>query len=347
MRLHVIGLPHEAGEAEYDWHTGFSERISHFCQMMHDRGHNVTLYSGAYAGEVCAEHVDCGSAIGVPEFRADDLQFAEFNARAVNALSRRLQPSHLLCLIGGNAQEPIVNGVRTWSPNQIAVEFGIGYSGTMPQANHVYESYAWMHAVYAQHSGNAGAVDGRFFDTVIPPSFDPKDFPLGEQGDYLLFVGRLEHRKGLQIALDTAEAMEVPLIVVGAGTFELPAWVDYRGTVNHAERISLMANARALMAPTLYLEPFGRVAVEAQMCGTPAITTDWGGFTETVEDGVSGFRCRMLRDFCDAVEASDSLDRKEIRARAQNRYCLEAIGARYELYFEQLSELWGKGFYAV
>ena len=83
------------------------------------------------------------------------------------------------------------------------------------------------------------------------------------------------------------------------------------------------------------------------MTGTPVITTDWGAFTETVVDGVTGFRCRTFGEFVEAVELAPTLDRKAIRERALTTYSLEAITPRYERYFRRLADLWGDGWYTT
>ncbi len=44
------------------------------------------------------------------------------------------------------------------------------------------------------------------------------------------------------------------------------------------ERLALLGNAKSVLMPTYYLEPFGGVHVEAQLCDTPVITTDWSAF---------------------------------------------------------------------
>jgi len=41
------------------------------------------------------------------------------------------------------------------------------------------------------------------------------------------------------------------------------------------ERAELMGGAIAVIAPSMFPEPFCLVVIEAQMCGTPTITTDW------------------------------------------------------------------------
>lgn len=269
----------------------------------------------------------------------DDLPaWDPLNAEQAERINERAEPGDLLLIPFGVCQQTIASRL----PHMRAVEYGIGYGGTFADFR-VFESRAWQATVYGSQQGAHGA-DGRFYDAVIPNFFDPDDFPLGAGGDYLLYVGRLTERKGLQIVLETAERTGLPLVVAGAGEYQLPEWVDYRGVVAGEEKAKLMGEARALLCPTLYLEPFGGVAVEAQMCGTPAISTDFGAFPETVEQGVSGFRCRRMDEFVSAVEQAGDLDREAIRARAVDRFSLDAVRPLYEDYFDHLSTLDGAGF---
>ena len=91
-----------------------------------------------------------------------------------------------------------------------------------------------------------------------------------------------------------------------------------------------------MFAPTIYVEPFNCAAVEAQFCGTPIISTDFGGFTETVEHGVTGFRCSYLGEFVRAIKDAELLDRRYIHLRAVEKYSMHHIKYDYERYFRRL-----------
>jgi len=106
-----------------------------------------------------------------------------------------------------------------------------------------------------------------------------------------------------------------------------------------------MGKAQALLAPTLYIEPFGNIVPEAHFTGTPTITTDWGAFVETNLHGVTGYRCRTFDEFCKAVDNVWTLDPTVIHNRAVQNYSLEAIQPQYEKYFTRLLTLWNNGWY--
>jgi glycosyltransferase involved in cell wall biosynthesis len=226
----------------------------------------------------------------------------------------------------------------------MTVEFGVGYGGTFTQKR-VFESYAWMHTVYgAQSMNKPHDIDGNYWDTVIPGYLDPAMFPFEEEkDDYFLFIGRLVERKGFRIAADVCFDLGARLIVAGQG--EPPLGCEYAGIVGPRERGLLMSKAKAVFVPTQYIEPFGNVNVEAQACGTPVITTDWGAFTETVVQGVTGYRCRTFGEFKAAAQNVGTLDPKIIRDRAVSLYSMDTIAKRYEEYFTRLLLLWGDGWY--
>lgn len=199
------------------------------------------------------------------------------------------------------------------------------------------------------------SINGSHYDRVIPSYFDPNDFEFSERkDDYFLYMGRMIKRKGIVIAYDTCEALGAKLIIAGQGAhvtergsllpnetpdFELePGHWEYVGFADAGKRKTLMARARALFAPTEYLEPFGSVVPEALLSGTPAITTDFGAFTDLIENGVNGWRCHTLRDFVWAAQRVHKLNPARIRYDAM-RYLMDNVRWDYQCWFDDLHQV--------
>lgn len=352
MRFHLVSLPHTQATAEYSA-CAFTMKVRGFARMMKDRGHTVILYAGEEHDTPADELVTCiterqrAKAVGdghytQASFEGGLLHWKVFNFQVVENIQERYQPGDFVCIIGGAAQRVIVERLAS---KMFVVEFGIGYAGTCAPYR-VFESYAWMHSVYAAGKWNAGDVDPPWFDEVIPGYFDPALFPVSEEkDDYLLFVGRLTDRKGPHVAAEVAKATGRHLIVAGQGT--APDGAEHVGIIGPERRGELMSRARALLVPSLYVEPFGNVAIEAMACGTPAITTDWGAFTETVIEGVTGFRCRSLAEFVAAVDNAPSISPWACRQHVEGRYSFAVIGEQYERYFQRIKTVEDRGWYAL
>ena len=351
MRFHVVGLPH-TNTTEQFTACAYTEKIRKFCIMMKNLGHTVYLYAGEFNEAPCDEHVVCITenerlaAVGNNHYSAASFDWTlphwvNFNSNVISGINQRLEHKDFICLISGYASKPIADAF----PNELSVEFGIGYGGSF--ANYkVFESYAWMHSCYGSKVTDPHALNGKFYDTVIPSYIVEDDFPYQEEpDDYYLYIGRLIERKGYQIAVDVCKHLGKRLVIAGQGI--PPEYGEYVGVVGTEERAKLMGGAIAVFTPTIYVEPFGTVAIEAMACGTPVISTDWGAFTETVIHGVTGFRCHTLQEFVDAAEHVKNLDRNKIQEYAKNRYGLSAVAKMYNEYFTRLQTLWGDGWYQI
>lgn len=84
-------------------------------------------------------------------------------------------------------------------------------------------------------------------------------------------------------------------------------------------------------------------------CGTPVLGSSFGAFTETIEHGENGYRCRTLGDWLtgiERIEAQELAPRDCIRSAAVNRYSMWNVAARYDAVFRQLGALWTEGWYS-
>ncbi len=366
MRFHVVALPHTWTAMSHSA-CAFTMKILHFCQMMDSLGHEVFHY-GVEGSEVPGKHIEIMSraeqvrhfgpynpdALYSVDWSGKAQYWKDFNYKATQQINSRIQKGDFVCVMGGTLNLPLANAI---SSHAMVVEYGIGYNGTFAKYR-VFESYAHMHKIWGADGGYDP--DGKFYDAVIPNYLNPADYPFkAEKQDYFLYLGRLITRKGINIAVETCKRIGARLVVAGQGmkSYEnntlvcedggVYPGVEYVGFATGQKRADLFSNARGIFVPTTYIEPFGAVAIEAQMAGTPAITTDFGAFTETVEHGKTGYRCHTLDHFVWAAKNVHTLDPHYIHQRAVANYSMDAVRWKYQEYFQMLTDLWSDGWYAV
>ncbi|MDM7940149.1 MAG: glycosyltransferase [Methanothrix sp.] len=350
LRLHLLGLAHVPSHPQVSM-CAYTQKVVKLSRMLTDLGHEVIFYGGEGSEVQCSEFVECISktertqCYGEYDWTKDffkhsgsDLAYSIFNLRAIHEINRRKKPGDLLLVSMGNYQKPIADAVGL-----PAVESGIGYTGVFSNYR-VFESQAWMHYIYGLlHQDN-----GQSYDCVIPNYFYPEDFPYREKKeDFFLYIGRLVYRKGVSIAVQVADILGSKLIIAGQGSLQDPVEglnitspnVSHIGSVGPAARADLMGRAKAVFVPTMYLEPFGGVAVEAQMCGTPVITSDWGAFPETVLHGQTGYRCHTLDDYVWAARNIDQIRPKDCRDWAVQNFGATRVAKMYDEYLHKIARL--------
>jgi len=161
--------------------------------------------------------------------------------------------------------------------------------------------------------------------------------------EYLAFLGRISPEKNPVGAIQIAERAGLPLKIaakvdavdkvyydnVVAPLIAESPHVEFIGEINEAQKQLFLGNARALLFPIDWPEPFGIVMIEAMACGTPVIAFNRGSVPEVIEDGRSGFIVTNVEEAVAAVDRIDALSRKTVRACFDLRYCSAVMAARY------------------
>ena len=186
---------------------------------------------------------------------------------------------------------------------------------------------------------------------------------LSDSERVILFVGRIEPLKGIDILISAAAQLHehenfIVLIVGGdehateridelrglARRLDVDHHISFVGAVRH-EDLPLYYNAADVCVVPSYYESFGLVAVESMACGTPVVASRVGGLTSTVSDGETGYLIpwRCPEPFAERLELL--LDNDELRAsfgragrEAVERFRWSNVAdAVYELYEELIS----------
>jgi len=332
--LHILASPTSYVSINHRMDP-FSIAVVKFINHMTQRGWNCIHYS-IPGSEVSCELVECLTDIG----QTKDLKVAEYNRRAGEEIKKRKSPGDMVVCFHGHENQ----GAAEANPDLKAVEPSIGYMTSAVWAPYrVFVSYAQMHMFYGERGM---LMNPSWYDAVIPNPMTPSEFEYNEnKDDYFLYFGRVIENKGIHIAIQATKETGKKLIIAGPGRISdlgyssTPDHVTQVGLCDAEQRKQLMKNARAIIGPTYYVEPFGNMVAEGYMSGTPAITSDWGGFAETVVQGVTGFRCREMREFTQAIERIDEIQHRDCLDYAMHNYEDNVVHDQFDNYFNKIKTL--------
>jgi glycosyltransferase involved in cell wall biosynthesis len=90
-------------------------------------------------------------------------------------------------------------------------------------------------------------------------------------------------------------------------------------------KLELYKNARALLFPILWEEPFGLVMIEAMATGTPVIAYRRGAIPEVVSDGVTGFIVDTEAQLMEKAGIIGSISRKNCRSWVEEKFTVSRM----------------------
>ncbi|PIZ88533.1 MAG: glycosyl transferase [Candidatus Nealsonbacteria bacterium CG_4_10_14_0_2_um_filter_38_17] len=167
--------------------------------------------------------------------------------------------------------------------------------------------------------------------------------------DYFVWAARIDKYKGIENAIEIAKRARVKLVLAGRldptqkEYFEkkikphLGKQIKYVGEYSREEKSDFFGQAKALLYPIEWHEPFGLNMVEAMACGTPVIAFRMGSVPEVVKDGKTGFIVKNIKEAVEAVKNIDQIKREDCRVWVEENFTTERMVKNYEkLYYNLL-----------
>jgi glycosyltransferase involved in cell wall biosynthesis len=175
-------------------------------------------------------------------------------------------------------------------------------------------------------------------------------FNQNSTGHYVAFLGRIAPEKRPDRAIEIAGRAGVVLKIsakidaadqcywrdVIEPLLRLHPSVEFVGEIDDAHKSEFLGNARALLFPVDWPEPFGLVMIEAMACGTPVIAYACGSVPEIVEDGVTGFIVDTIEGAVAALQRIGHLDRVLVRREFERRFSAERMARDYVAVYDAL-----------
>jgi glycosyltransferase involved in cell wall biosynthesis len=213
----------------------------------------------------------------------------------------------------------------------------------LPDLKPLYIGFSDMPLVSISNAQRKPVANANFVATVLhglpahllKPTYNPG-------GGYLAFLGRISPEKRPDRAIALARAVGIPIRIAAkvdkvdeayfratiAPLLDQPG-VDYIGEIDERTKSEFLGEARALLFPIDWPEPFGLSMIEAMACGTPVLAFRCGSVPEIVDPGVTGLIVDTMEEAEKALPKVLALDRRAVRQRFEERFTATRMAKSY------------------
>jgi glycosyltransferase involved in cell wall biosynthesis len=234
----------------------------------------------------------------------------------------------------------------------------------LPDLPRVYARFPEM-AVVSISDHQRAPLPGAAWAATVYNGVDTEQLPFNARGgEYLAWLGRISPEKGLDRAVKIARLAGLPIKIAarmplddhGDPNVRLD-WehyraviepllrqpdVEYVGEIDDADKVAFLGNARALLFPIDWPEPFGLVMAEALACGTPVVARRRGSVPEVIDDGLTGLIGETDEELAELCLRVDRISRATCRAEAERRFSVRAMTDGYEAVYRGLAQQGGR-----
>lgn len=322
---------------------GGTERIvSYLTEELVRQGHDVTLFASGDSHTTAELHPVCHAALRFDAAVKDPqvfnlLQLEEVRARAYEfdvlhfhtdyfhfPLLRELGLRNAVTTMHGRLDLPGYLQMFAHHPDPSVVSISNDQRRPLPMAN-------WAGTVL--HG--------------LPKNM--RRFEPAPRGDYLAFLGRISPEKRVDRAIEIARRAGMRIRIaakVDAADREYfetciepllsQSHVEFVGEIGERDKCEFLGQARALLFPIDWPEPFGLVMIEAMSCGTPSIAWRAGSVPEIIREDVNGFIVDSIDGAVAAVHRAASVDRARVRTSFEQRFSAERMTRDYLEIYQRL-----------
>lgn len=320
---------------------GGTERIvSYLTEALVFQGHEVTLFASGDSRTTAKLVPCCAEALRLNAGVRDPIPYY---MGLVDTVARMAAQFDVLHFHIDQFHFPVF---RQFGPRAVTTLHG---RQDLPDLGYLYARFADMPLVSISdaqrrpipHANFAATVLHGLPDQLLTPSIKPS-------GDYLAFVGRISPEKRVDRAIHIARAAGLPLKIAAKidkvdqayfeaeiqHLFALPG-IEYIGEIDERSKAAFLGNARALLFPIDWPEPFGLVMIEAMACGTPVLAFNHGSVPEVIDEGRTGVIVGSMAEAQARLAEVLALDRAGVRRQFEKRFTAARMAADYVGVYER------------